>query len=278
MTTYVIGDIQGCYDELIALLDHIGFNAEHDHLWFVGDLVNRGPKSLETLRYLKSLGDRVTCVWGNHDLHLLAIAFGNDSKAHKSETLNAILSAPDREELIEWLRSQKLAHFDAELGYGMVHAGLSPEWTFDDALRYAAEVEAIIHSDSATDFFADMYGSKPNRWDASLTGMERHRYITNCFTRLRYCKTDGSFSMKEKLAPEQVDDKKLIPWFRHPQRQSTETRIVFGHWSTLGYRNENNTWSIDSGCLWGGQLTAIALEKDRPRPIFIDCKANCPVS
>ena len=278
MTTYAIGDIQGCYDELIALLDHIGFNAEHDHLWFVGDLVNRGPKSLETLRYLKSLGDRVTCVWGNHDLHLLAIAFGNDSKAHKSETLNAILSAPDREELIEWLRSQKLAHFDAELGYGMVHAGLSPEWTFDDALRYAAEVEAIIHSDSATDFFADMYGSKPNRWDASLTGMERHRYITNCFTRLRYCKTDGSFSMKEKLAPEQVDDKKLIPWFRHPQRQSTETRIVFGHWSTLGYRNENNTWSIDSGCLWGGQLTAIALEKDRPRPIFIDCKANCPVS
>jgi len=241
-------------------------------------LVNRGPKSLETLRYLKSLGDRVTCVWGNHDLHLLAIAFGNDSKAHKSETLNAILSAPDREELIEWLRSQKLAHFDAELGYGMVHAGLSPEWTFDDALRYAAEVEAIIHSDSATDFFADMYGSKPNRWDASLTGMERHRYITNCFTRLRYCKTDGSFSMKEKLAPEQVDDKKLIPWFRHPQRQSTETRIVFGHWSTLGYRNENNTWSIDSGCLWGGQLTAIALEKDRPRPIFIDCKASCPVS
>jgi len=278
MTTYAIGDIQGCYDELIALLDHIGFNAEHDHLWFVGDLVNRGPKSLETLRYLKSLGDRVTCVWGNHDLHLLAIAFGNDSKAHKSETLNAILSAPDREELIEWLRSQKLAHFDAELGYGMVHAGLSPEWTFDDALRYAAEVEAIIHSDSATDFFADMYGSKPNRWDASLTGMERHRYITNCFTRLRYCKTDGSFSMKEKLAPEQVDDKNLIPWFRHPQRQSTETRIVFGHWSTLGYRNENNTWSIDSGCLWGGQLTAIALEKDRPRPIFIDCKASCPVS
>jgi len=278
MTTYAIGDIQGCYDELIALLDHIGFNAEHDHLWFVGDLVNRGPKSLETLRYLKSLGDRVACVWGNHDLHLLAIAFGNDSKAHKGETLNAILSAPDREELIEWLRSQKLAHFDAELGYGMVHAGLSPEWTFDDALRYAAEVEAIIHSDSATDFFADMYGSKPNRWDASLTGMERHRYITNCFTRLRYCKTDGSFSMKEKLAPEQVDDKKLIPWFRHPQRQSTETRIVFGHWSTLGYRNENNTWSIDSGCLWGGQLTAIALEKDRPRPIFIDCKASCPVS
>ena len=278
MTTYAIGDIQGCYGELIALLDHIGFNAEHDHLWFVGDLVNRGPKSLETLRYLKSLGDRVTCVWGNHDLHLLAIAFGNDSKAHKGETLNAILSAPDREELIEWLRSQKLAHFDAELGYGMVHAGLSPEWTFDDALRYAAEVEAIIHSDSATDFFADMYGSKPNRWDASLTGMERHRYITNCFTRLRYCKTDGSFSMKEKLAPEQVDDKKLIPWFRHPQRQSTETRIVFGHWSTLGYRNENNTWSIDSGCLWGGQLTAIALEKDRPRPIFIDCKASCPVS
>ena len=278
MTTYAIGDIQGCYDELIALLDHIGFNAEHDHLWFVGDLVNRGPKSLETLRYLKSLGDRVTCVWGNHDLHLLAIAFGNDSKAHKGETLNAILSAPDREELIEWLRSQKLAHFDAELGYGMVHAGLSPEWTFDDALRYAAEVEAIIHSDSATDFFADMYGSKPNRWDASLTGMERHRYITNCFTRLRYCKTDGSFSMKEKLAPEQVDDKKLIPWFRHPQRQSIETRIVFGHWSTLGYRNENNTWSIDSGCLWGGQLTAIALEKDRPRPIFIDCKSSCPVS
>ena len=278
MTTYAIGDIQGCYDELITLLDHIGFNAEHDHLWFVGDLVNRGPKSLETLRYLKSLGDRVTCVWGNHDLHLLAIAFGNDSKAHKGETLNAILSAPDREELIEWLRSQKLAHFDAELGYGMVHAGLSPEWTFDDALRHAAEVEAIIHSENATDFFADMYGSKPNRWDASLTGMERHRYITNCFTRLRYCKTDGSFSMKEKLAPEQVDDKKLIPWFRHPQRQSTETRIVFGHWSTLGYRNENNTWSIDSGCLWGGQLTAIALEKDRPRPIFIDCKASCPVS
>ena len=278
MTTYAIGDIQGCYDELIALLDHIGFDAEHDHLWFVGDLVNRGPQSLETLRYLKSLGDRVTCVWGNHDLHLLAIAFGNDSKAHKGETLNAILSAPDREELLEWLRSQKLAHFDAELGYGMVHAGLSPEWTFDNALRYAAEVEVIIHSDSATDFFADMYGSKPNRWDASLTGMERHRYITNCFTRLRYCKMDGSFSMKEKLAPEQIDDKKLIPWFRHPQRQSTETRIVFGHWSTLGYRNENNTWSIDSGCLWGGQLTAIALEKDRPRPIFIDCKASCPVS
>ena len=278
MTTYAIGDIQGCYDELIALLNQINFAPEQDRLWLVGDLVNRGPKSLETLRYLKSLGDRVTCVWGNHDLHLLAIAFGNDSKAHKGETLNAILNTPDHDELIEWLRQHKLAHYDAELGYGMVHAGLSPEWTFDEALSYAAEVEAIIYGDGAVDFFADMYGSKPNRWDATLSGMDRHRYITNCFTRLRYCKADGSFSMKEKLAPEQINDKKIIPWFQHPQRQSTDTRIIFGHWSTLGYRHQNNVWAIDSGCLWGGKLTAIALEKDQPKPIHLDCRANCSIS
>ncbi|MBF0256761.1 MAG: symmetrical bis(5'-nucleosyl)-tetraphosphatase [Gammaproteobacteria bacterium] len=269
MAVYAIGDIQGCYDELQQLLERIDFDAQRDRLWFAGDLVNRGPKSLETLRLIKGLGEAAFSVLGNHDLHLLA-AYNGNKKRLKEDGLKAILKAKDSDELCGWLQSQPLLHRDRELGFSLVHAGLPPQWDIDQASHCAREVEEILRGDGAKEYFRNMYGNEPRMWKDSLKGMERQRFITNCFTRMRYCDFRGRLALKEKGKPgsQRVG---YYPWFKMPERKTRSQRIIFGHWSTLGYLNQHNVWAIDSGCLWGGQLTALRLDGDKPTPIFQPC-------
>lgn len=271
MALYAIGDIQGCYDALRRLLDKIAFDASRDTLWFVGDLVNRGPQSAEVLRFVKSLGPRAVTVLGNHDLHLLAVAAGID-KLKGGDTFDALLAAPDRDELLQWLRLQPLMHVDAQAGYAMLHAGLPPQWDVMQARRYAGEVEAVLRSDHYTEFFHHMYGDRPDIWDDALRGWERLRFIVNCFTRLRYVDDAGRVMLKVKGAPD--SNAHLTPWFRAHGRCSQDQRIVFGHWSTLGLVMEHNVYALDTGCVWGGALTAMRLD-GKPEPVAIDCPAAC---
>ncbi|WP_273148884.1 symmetrical bis(5'-nucleosyl)-tetraphosphatase [Methylophaga thiooxydans] len=260
MAVYAIGDVQGCYDELIKMLDHIKFDPAHDQVWLAGDLVNRGPKSVEVLRFAKQLGASCISVLGNHDLHLLANAAGVVEFHHHMDTIQSVLNAPDCDELMDWLRQQPLFHHDADLQFSMVHAGLPPEWSVDEALIRAEEVETVIKSDNWRDFFAHMYGNKPKRWSPKLEGWDRLRFITNCFTRLRYCHEDGRLALKFKGAPE---DKPLHqkPWFEMANRASQDDRIVFGHWSTLGVGQYGNVFSLDSGAVWGETLTAVRIDQ-----------------
>ena len=266
MATYAIGDIQGCYDELQRLLEHLDFSETRDQLWFVGDLVNRGPNSLEVLRLVKSLGDAAVTVLGNHDLHLLALAHGNPKHKHSSN-LNEVLRAPDRDELIYWLRHRPLLHRDKKLAFSMIHAGLPPQWTMKTARACAREVESVLRGDRHVEYFLGMYGNEPRIWDQDLQGMARWRFITNCFTRLRFCAPDGSLQLQRKGAPDN-DTHKHIPWFAHPQRASRKKRILFGHWSTLGFNASHNTWALDTGCLWGGKLTTLRID---PHAIQVPC-------
>lgn len=260
MAIYAIGDVQGCYDELMALLDRIGFNPTADHLWFTGDIVNRGPKSLEVLRFVKSLGDSAVTVLGNHDLHLLAIACGH-SKLRKDDTLKEILKADDRDDLLCWLRTRPLMHHDSNLGIHLIHAGLPPQWTASQAGEYAAEVESILRSERYGKYFENMYGNKPTRWKSSLSGWDRMRFITNCFTRLRFVDSAGKLCLGAKGPPGSQPDS-CLPWFQHPARQSQEAQFVFGHWSTLGFYQQNGIIALDTGCLWGGKLSAVRLDTD----------------
>ncbi len=268
MAVYAIGDIQGCYEELLGLLALIQFDPQHDRLWFAGDLVNRGPKSLETLRFVRELGDVAITVLGNHDLHLIAAAYGKPLD-HEDHTLDAILTAPDREELIDWLRSRPLLHHDAGLGYTLVHAGLPLQWDLDTAQRCAREVEAVLRSDRITDFLRHLYGNKPKRWSEKLTGWDRLRFIVNCLTRMRYCDRDGRLKMKPK-GPPGSQPAGLLPWFDLPGRANRDLRIIFGHWSTLGVPDVPGIYAIDSGCLWGGQLTALRIDTG-PTRICLPC-------
>lgn len=260
MAVYAIGDVQGCYDELMRMLDRIEFDASSDRIWLAGDLVNRGPRSVDVLRLAKELGDRCVTVLGNHDLHLLANAAGVVEYQHDMDTIAPVLEAPDREALIDWLRQQRLFHHDAELGFSMVHAGLPPCWTVSEALERAREVEAVLRGENWREFFSHMYGNRPKRWSDDLTGWDRLRYITNCFTRLRYCHEDGRLALKFKGAPE---NKPLHqkPWFEMPNRASADDRIVFGHWSTLGTGQYGNVFSLDSGAVWGDSLTAVRIDR-----------------
>lgn len=231
MAVYAMGDIQGCYAELMALLEKIQFDASADQLWFTGDLVNRGPESLRVLRFVRELNERTPnaaiTVLGNHDLHLLAVAAGK-SQQHRSDTLDEILDAPDRDILLDWLRHQPLLHHDAALGVTLIHAGLPPQWTLAEAQQYAAEVETVLQSEQHAEFFAHMYGDQPNRWQDDLTGWDRLRFMTNCFTRLRYCDANGRLEMQAKGAPgsQAAGD---MPWFEVAGRQSSENQFVFGH-------------------------------------------------
>jgi len=256
MPTYAIGDLQGCHDSLLRLLDKIRFDATADRLWLVGDLVNRGPDSLGVLRFLKSLGNAAISVLGNHDLHLLALAEGF-GRMRKGDTLDAILAAPDRDELMHWLRQQKLAWRQGD--YLMVHAGVLPGWTVDDAMRYAHEAEAVLQGPDYRAFFERMYGNTPTLWDESLTGIERLRGIVNTFTRLRYCSIDGEIEFQHKCAPG-LQPSGWLPWFEVPGRRSVGTRFIIGHWSTLGLINRQDLIALDTGCLWGNKLTAVRLE------------------
>jgi bis(5'-nucleosyl)-tetraphosphatase (symmetrical) len=263
MAVYAIGDLQGCYSDLLRLLDKIKFDESKDRLWFAGDLVNRGPDSLSTLRLVRGLGKAALTVLGNHDLHLLAISEGNLKHKGRDNSLQPILQAHDREELLLWLRHCPLMHYDEKLNYSIIHAGLAPQWSLATARSLAQEVETRLRGDGFTDYCMHMYGNKPDRWSDTLTGMGRLRFITNCFTRLRYCDSDGALALRDKGAPGSQSPGNL-PWFNMPGRASRRDRILFGHWSTLGYNHTDNTWALDSGCLWGGHLSALKLRRHKP--------------
>jgi bis(5'-nucleosyl)-tetraphosphatase (symmetrical) len=269
MPVYAIGDVQGCYRALRALLAEIRFDPAQDRLWFTGDLVNRGPQSLEVLRLVRDLGDRAVCVLGNHDLHLLAVAAGAAS-LKKHDTLDQVLAAPDRDELLQWLRSRPLLHHDEELGYTLIHAGLLPPWDLAAARRLAREVETALQSDAHGDLFKHMYGDLPDRWNEHLRGFERLRVCVNAFTRLRYCDLDGGMDLRFKGSPgtQPVD---MLPWFLVPTRRSRDLQIIFGHWSTLGRWRGNGVVCLDSGCLWGGSLTAARLDVQPMQFASVDC-------
>ncbi|MDB5812039.1 MAG: Bis(5-nucleosyl)-tetraphosphatase, symmetrical [Betaproteobacteria bacterium] len=256
MATYAIGDIQGCYSALRRLLDKIDFEPARDRLWLVGDLVNRGPQSLAVLRFVKDLGSRATTVLGNHDLHLLVVAAGH-VKQHKGDTLNAILRAPDRDELLDWLRNRKLMH--AAGRYAMVHAGLLPQWSIPKALSLAREVENALRRANYADFLKNMYGNQPDRWRDDLKDYDRLRVITNALTRLRLCTADGRMEFTHKVAPVDMP-RGFRPWFEAPNRRSRATTILFGHWAALGLYRDRNVVCLDTGCVWGRKLTAFRLK------------------
>ena len=263
MATYAIGDIQGCYDEFTRLLSLLHFEPHQDTLWLTGDLVNRGPHSLEVLRLVRSFGARCITVLGNHDLHLLARRHLPQRKAKTGDTLEPILSAPDGDELIDWLRRQPLFHHDERLGFALVHAGLAPAWTIAETMRHAAEVEAALRSRSFKKFLEEMYGNEPSHWRSDLAGYPRLRFIANCLTRARYCTADQRFNFKAKGGLGQ-EAPALLPWFMLPDRASHTTRIVIGHWSTLRMTSSQQAkyhlYPLDTGAVWGGELTAMRLD------------------
>ncbi len=271
MTRYAVGDVQGCYDELRELIERLRFSADRDRLYFVGDLVNRGPASLEVLRFVRSLGDNALVVLGNHDLHLLAVAHGA-RRSRKSDTLDDVLSAPDRERLLEWLITRPMAHADTE-GEDrtdlLVHAGVVPQWTVDITLALAREVESALRDDS-TGVFSQMYGDEPDQWSEQLSGMDRLRFTINVLTRMRVCTRDGRVDLRWKGKPP-PSLSAYQPWFDADNRETRDARIIFGHWSALGFIRRRALVGLDSGCVWGGSLTAFDLDEDRP-PIAVPCR------
>jgi len=274
MATYAIGDIQGCYYAFQALLARIEFDLKTDQLWLVGDLINRGSGSLEVLRWCYQHRDCVKTVLGNHDLHAIAVAHGI-RKPHRSDTLQPILDAADADELLTWLRHQPLMISNGD--YVMVHAGLLPQWEVNQALAYAKEVEDALQSESYVEFLLHMYGNTPNVWHDRLVGYDRLRIITNVMTRMRVCSLDGALDFSFKGTLDGVPEG-LKPWFDLPNRASKNQAIIVGHWSALGLYQSQNVYALDTGCLWGGQLTAMCLEtkqllqvssqkKDKPQTV-----------
>lgn len=262
MATYAIGDIQGCFDEFCELLKLIAFNLEQDQLWFVGDLVNRGPKSLEVLRFVKALGESAKVVLGNHDLHLLAIAYGANQQNKDEPSLKPILDAPDREELLTWLKAQPLVYHDEVLQYTLVHAGLPPQWDLPVAQSEARKVSRALQGPHYATFLQKMYKDTPSKWSDALSGIKRLRYTVNALTRMRFCDMKGQLKLKTNVKIDWGNPRRrLIPWFKHPDRRSKELRIIFGHWAALGgITFERGVHALDTGCVWGGFLTAMRLE------------------
>lgn len=258
-STYVVGDIQGCFDPLQRLLERLRFEPARDRLWLVGDLVNRGPQSLQTLRYVRSLGAAATTVLGNHDLHLLALAHGR--RRGRRDTLDEVLAAPDRDELLDWLRHRPLLHEDAAGNVAMIHAGLPPQWDLATTRRCAREVEQVLAGPDWIELLGQMYGDEPARWSEDLAGTARLRFSINCFTRMRYCRADGGIELDSKGAPG-TQAAGLAPWFAVPGRRSAGTTLLFGHWSTLGrvHWPEHRVYGLDTGAVWGGRLSALRLE------------------
>ena len=256
MSTYAIGDIQGCFQALNLLLEKIEFKPAQDRVWLVGDLINRGPDSVAVLRWAMGLGDRAVTVLGNHDLHFLAVAAGHVAP-HRHDTLDDLLAAPDRDALINWLRGRHMIYGEDE--WVLVHAGLLPQWTVAQALALGREVEAALAGDDYREFLKHMYGNRPDHWEDGLTGIDRLRVITNAMTRLRVCSQDGVMNFDHKGSPE-TRPKGTLPWYEVPGRKSESANIVFGHWSALGLNVGSQHVALDTGCLWGGQLTALRLE------------------
>ncbi|HWI11881.1 MAG TPA: symmetrical bis(5'-nucleosyl)-tetraphosphatase [Burkholderiaceae bacterium] len=264
---YLIGDVQGCCGALDALLAKIDFSASRDRLYVLGDLVNRGPQSLQTLRRLRSFGDSAVCLLGNHDLNLLAIAQGA-RKPHAGDTIGEILDAPDREVWLDWLRQRRMAVF--EHGWLMVHAGVVPQWDAAQTLALAAEVEALLRGDALAAFLPQMYGDQPTRWSDTLQGAERWRFVINVLTRVRFVAADGTLDLVTKEGAGGALPG-FFPWFEAPQRRSAGTPIAFGHWASLGLVNRTDLLALDTGCVWGRQLSAARIDGGRREIIQVDC-------
>ena len=271
MATYVIGDIQGCFTELELLLAKINFDDSSDQLWLVGDLVNRGPQSLETIQFVRSLGAVAKCVLGNHDIHLIACYAGVQNCKAKS-SLTQILNHNAVDEIIAWLRLQPLLHYDAQLNWVMVHAGFIPQWDLALAQSCAAEVEAQLRGEQFADFLKSVYGDCPDQWSSTLAGQDRWRVILNAFTRLRLCDRHGRMDFNYK-GPPGGQAQHLHAWFDVP-RKSSQLRIVFGHWSALGLKQTPHLLGIDTGCLWGNQLTAARIDVDPVTLYQLECAAK----
>jgi bis(5'-nucleosyl)-tetraphosphatase (symmetrical) len=259
MATYAIGDVQGCYDQLMRLLECCGYDERRDRLWFVGDLVNRGLQSLQTVRFVKGLGDSAVTVLGNHDLSLLVVAEGLE-QPHATDTFGDILAASDRDELLAWLRRQNM--MQVEHGYAMVHAGLLPQWSIAQALALAREVERALRSPGYREFLGRMYGNKPARWRDDLAGFDRLRTITNVMTRMRLTTADGALEYSHKLGLANLPPG-YMPWYDVPARASRDTVIIFGHWAALGLLVRDDVVGLDSGCVWGRTLSALRLDDRR---------------
>jgi len=266
MATYAIGDIQGCYAEFAELLERLAFDPSVDRLWLVGDLVNRGPGSLAVMRLVRALGDAAVSVLGNHDLHLLAIRYGGHP-VKAGDTFGDLLQAEDAEELCQWLRRLPLLVDDETLGYVMTHAGIPHIWDLDAARRHAREVEAVLRGDDSADFFATMYGNRPDRWDEDLRGMDRWRVITNYFTRMRLVDEGGRMDFSHKGGVASVPPG-WHPWYQLRARNPLPVKIVFGHWAAIdGVTNESGSVALDTGCAWGRTLTALCLESGEYRSV-----------
>ena len=268
MAVYAIGDLQGCHDDFRRLLDQCRFDPARDRLWLVGDLISRGPDSLGTLRHVVSLGEAVVSVLGNHDLHMLAVDAGG--KSTRDPDLQAILDAPDREQLLGWLRHRPLLHHDAELGYTLVHAGIYPFWDLQQAMSCAEELQDVLRGEHYRDFFERMYGDKPVVWSEDLQGWERLRFICNSFSRMRFCSPAGELCLKAK-GPPGTQPEGFQPWYLVEGRKTRDQRIIFGHWSTLGRQQVENVYALDTGCIWGGELTALQIDCAEPRYISVNC-------
>ena len=269
MAVYAIGDLQGCYDPFRRLLDEIDFEPKKDTLWLVGDLVNRGPKSLKTLRFVRELGDSAITVLGNHDLHLLALNAGAVRFGNRFGSLKKLLGSNDVDELCDWLRHQPLAHYDEKLDTLMVHAGTHPRWTARKTLARAAEVEAALRGDDFVNVLGKMYGNTPSDWSGKLSGYKRLRFIINCLTRMRVITDNDRLNLKFSGSPWGAR-KGLRPWFEADDPAWLGTRVVFGHWSALGLIVLPNIISLDTGCVWGRQLTAVRLDRRLPRVIQVE--------
>ncbi len=268
MATYAVGDLQGCLEPLQCLMKKVQFNPDRDQLWLVGDLVNRGPQSLETLQFLYERRDNVVAVLGNHDLHLLAVAYGHRLPSD-SDTLDEILITKNSEALLTWLRHCPLVHHDADLGFTMVHAGIPPQWTLKKALKRSLEMEAVLQGLDFDRFLSNMYGNQPAVWDSELKGPTRWRVITNYFTRMRFCDSEGRLELIAKNSASNPP-KGFAPWFSHSKRLTRNDKIIFGHWAALeGYTGVDNVYALDSGCVWGGHMTMFRLEDERY--FFCDC-------
>lgn len=265
---YLIGDVQGCCEALDRLLDKIGFSPSRDRIYVLGDMVNRGPQSLETLRRLRGFGNSATCLLGNHDLNLLAVAQGV-RKPHHGDTIAQILDASDRDAWLEWLRHQRMAVF--EHGWLMVHAGVVPQWDAAQTMQLAAEVEELLRSDVLAEFLPAMYGDQPSRWSESLAGPPRWRFIINVLTRTRFVSADGTLDLITKDSADGAPEG-YYPWFDAPQRRTTGTPIACGHWATLGLINRPDLLALDTGCVWGRRLTAARIDGNRREIIQVDCR------
>ena len=278
MAIFAIGDIQGCFSEFRSLLEKLDFESNSDQLWLTGDLINRGPQSLEVLKYLRNLGPSVVSVLGNHDLHLIAQVMNKNNPKSVEKDLRPILESKDKIDLIEWLRHLPLLFFDKSRKTILVHAGLHPLWNLLESQLYASEVEELLQGNNAQQFLKAMYGNMPNKWNSNLNGYDRYRLIINCLTRLRYVGPDIELDFIEKNHPKENKNSALVPWFEVNNRVNKEYRIIFGHWSHLRFYSEHNIICLDGGCVFGGELIAIDIDQSST-PITVGAAANyCPKS